>query len=244
MHFPGKLKLVALAAGGLALLTVAIVSCVGDSASGVAVDSDSGATAEASTTGGEGQPCYANGTCNGSLSCVSKVCVNLSSDSGGGGGQDGSVASDGSASDGSTDGGSGGGNVDAAALCFTGHVPKLDAKGCALGSGGSVLCTKDLTCAANIGACNPQNALSCIVNSDCGGAFKCCAEAPGTGTLCPTVNDILITSCVAGGGFNGGCAAAVDALTCTQDSDCAASTPHCLPVLIAGRTQTIGVCHP
>lgn len=56
------------------MLALAWMGCVGDAP---VTTSDGG-----SLQGGEGQPCYANGTCDGKLTCASKVCVAL--DSGGG----------------------------------------------------------------------------------------------------------------------------------------------------------------
>ncbi len=53
-----------------------VLACVSDSPAGVDASDDG------SGPGNEGKPCYANGTCNPTLTCISNVCVQLGTDAG------------------------------------------------------------------------------------------------------------------------------------------------------------------
>ncbi len=62
------------AVGGLIVLLVAglALNCVGDSTT-----AGQDAAADVDLTGTESHPCFANGTCDQGLECISQVCVNL-----------------------------------------------------------------------------------------------------------------------------------------------------------------------
>src|ERR1041385_5615350 len=101
-------------------------------------------------SGAEGNPCFANGTCNAGLSCRSKTCVNLDPDSGAGG----AGASGGATSSGGT--ASSGGAAASGGMTSSGGATAsggATSAGGASGSGGGTTCTDTQHDAKNCGAC-------------------------------------------------------------------------------------------
>jgi len=145
---------------------VAAIGCGGGGGGGGTGGTTGAGGAGACSRGNEGCDCYPNGTCNGSLTCLSNLCVSLTGTAGTGGSAAGSAGTTGSG--GSTAGTGGSATGTAGTTGSGGSGP-----GGTTGSGGT-------------GACTTGNeGCACYGNGTCNGSLAClsqlCVSLTGTG---------------------------------------------------------------
>jgi hypothetical protein len=218
----------------------AFAACVSDS-SGPVITGDGGAQ------GGIDEPCYANGSCNGGLACISSVCVALDA---------GPVATDAGpsitdASDADARSSADADILDAEAGCGPCSPTAMN---CNAYPSAAATCTYDPTATAfdtnGSGYCLGPNAcfvdggctgnkFYCRTKDDCAGQDCCTETSPAScgGTL--DVFHGVFTQCATG------CTGA-GVTVCASATDCNTAAPNCVPMTATNgsASQTVGVCSP
>jgi hypothetical protein len=219
---------------------VILVGCVAIGCGSAASTGGTGASGS-KPAGTEGGPCYANGTCNGGLTCASQLCVNLTgaggggpgggSGSGGSGGGGGSTGAGGSG--GATGVGAGGNGVAGMGSggTGTGTGGQAGGRGGAVGTGGAAGATASggsagggkagATGTGGQGGASATHTLT-INPSPLGGAVESADKYIACGATCshtyPTGTQVTLTEVAAGGyvfsGWSGGGCSGT-ATTCT-----------------------------
>lgn len=153
------------------------------------------------TAGTEGGACYANGTCNSGLSCLSNLCVKENTDSGVDASSDGAVAETGTDAQGSD---AGDGGLDAT-LTDKDCPDSGDCQGCCLqihNAGAQVYGNALDDCACDGGACYSPCATTFCQNNQAGPQCQSCLVAtcgPAATAACNLDSKCVAwTACTAG----------------------------------------------
>jgi hypothetical protein len=216
---------------------IGLAQCGTDYASDASDATEGGETGQG--VGGEREPCYANGTCNAGLTCLSNVCVNAG-DGGASGGDGGAGASGGDADAHDRDA------LDEDSGCFVGkgHAPCYDTQTITcIDNAGNATCTNTSNACTTIS----DNPFECYSAIDCDPGSRCCI-VPKTAATFEGCSALVHTN-TNGGAFCGGASCPSSGVTlCGNDAECAdAGYTECARAAIVlnggGANLTLGVCH-